>query len=261
MILRRFMKHVTDQNWFAVGLDVLVVITGIFLGMQVTDWNKERLLQELAVDYHDNLLTDLKMDRDDLKGMKVFSDVLLGYADQVLTFASGEADALPNSTLIPALLFAQFSYSHSPVTQTRDELVANGHFRLIGDREIKRKVTEYYQYSFGVISTYHRSNDYRKIIRQTLPPQIEDQIRQQCANWSFEDGSRVPERFYNCQIEIKADFGNALRRDFASNKALKPAITLQISELKTSKVNAETLLSGLNKLIALLEKKKQGSEK
>jgi hypothetical protein len=42
MILRRFMKHVTDQNWFAVGLDVLVVITGIFLGMQVTDWNEDR---------------------------------------------------------------------------------------------------------------------------------------------------------------------------------------------------------------------------
>lgn len=42
MILRRFMKHVSDQNWFAVGLDVLVVITGIFLGMQVTDWNEER---------------------------------------------------------------------------------------------------------------------------------------------------------------------------------------------------------------------------
>lgn len=42
MILRRFMKHVTDQNWFAVGLDVIVVITGIFLGMQVTERNEER---------------------------------------------------------------------------------------------------------------------------------------------------------------------------------------------------------------------------
>jgi hypothetical protein len=42
MILRRFMKHVTDQNWFAVGLDVLVVITGIFLGMQVSEWNEGR---------------------------------------------------------------------------------------------------------------------------------------------------------------------------------------------------------------------------
>lgn len=45
MILRRFMKHVTDQNWFAVGLDVIVVITGIFLGMQVTEWNNEREAQ------------------------------------------------------------------------------------------------------------------------------------------------------------------------------------------------------------------------
>lgn len=25
MILRRFMKHFSDQNWFAVGLDVLVI--------------------------------------------------------------------------------------------------------------------------------------------------------------------------------------------------------------------------------------------
>lgn len=42
MILRRFMQHVSDQNWFAVGLDLLVVITGIFLGMQVTEWNENR---------------------------------------------------------------------------------------------------------------------------------------------------------------------------------------------------------------------------
>ena len=27
MIIHRFMKHVTDQNWFAVGLDVIEVIS------------------------------------------------------------------------------------------------------------------------------------------------------------------------------------------------------------------------------------------
>jgi len=42
MILRRFTKHVTEQNWFAVGLDVVVVITGIFLGIQVADLNENR---------------------------------------------------------------------------------------------------------------------------------------------------------------------------------------------------------------------------
>jgi hypothetical protein len=42
MILRRFTKHLKDQNWFVVELDVLAVITGIYLGLQVSDWNEER---------------------------------------------------------------------------------------------------------------------------------------------------------------------------------------------------------------------------
>ncbi len=42
MILRRFTQHVNEQNWFAVALDVLVVVVGIFLGMQVTEWNEAR---------------------------------------------------------------------------------------------------------------------------------------------------------------------------------------------------------------------------
>jgi hypothetical protein len=38
------MKHIKEQNWFAVGLDVIVVIVGIFLGMQVQEWYEERKL-------------------------------------------------------------------------------------------------------------------------------------------------------------------------------------------------------------------------
>ena len=58
MILRRFTKHFTDQNWFAVGLDVLVVISGIFLGMQVTDWNENRKDNAEIVTIISHLLTD-----------------------------------------------------------------------------------------------------------------------------------------------------------------------------------------------------------
>jgi len=46
MILRRFMLHVKEQNWFAVGLDVIVVIVGIFLGLQVQSAYEERQAQE-----------------------------------------------------------------------------------------------------------------------------------------------------------------------------------------------------------------------
>ena len=40
MILRRVTEHVRAQNWFAVLLDLLVVVTGVFLGLQVTQWNE-----------------------------------------------------------------------------------------------------------------------------------------------------------------------------------------------------------------------------
>jgi|GEM_PF-1708470 len=42
MILRRLTKHVKDQNWFAVGLDFLIVVVGILIAFQITSWNEAR---------------------------------------------------------------------------------------------------------------------------------------------------------------------------------------------------------------------------
>ena len=42
MILRSVMKHVRDQNWFAVGLDFVIVVVGVFIGIQVANWNDAR---------------------------------------------------------------------------------------------------------------------------------------------------------------------------------------------------------------------------
>jgi len=43
MILRSVMKHVRDQNWLAVGIDFFIVIVGVFIGIQVANWNEARL--------------------------------------------------------------------------------------------------------------------------------------------------------------------------------------------------------------------------
>ncbi|MEL7016115.1 MAG: hypothetical protein AAFR72_09385 [Pseudomonadota bacterium] len=42
MLLRRITHHVKDQNWFAVGIDFLIVVIGVFIGIQVANWNEER---------------------------------------------------------------------------------------------------------------------------------------------------------------------------------------------------------------------------
>jgi len=42
MLLRRFTKHVNDQNWFAIFLDFLIVVVGVFIGIQLGNWNEAR---------------------------------------------------------------------------------------------------------------------------------------------------------------------------------------------------------------------------
>lgn len=39
MLLRRMIQHVTDQNWFAVFIDFVIVVVGVFIGIQVSNWN------------------------------------------------------------------------------------------------------------------------------------------------------------------------------------------------------------------------------
>ena len=43
MLLRRITKHVKDQNWFAVGIDFCIVVIGVFIGIQVANWNASQL--------------------------------------------------------------------------------------------------------------------------------------------------------------------------------------------------------------------------
>ena len=42
MILRRITQHVREQNWTAVGIDFVIVVAGVFIGIQVSNWNAAR---------------------------------------------------------------------------------------------------------------------------------------------------------------------------------------------------------------------------
>jgi hypothetical protein len=48
MLLRRITKPVKDQNWFAIGIDFAIVVSGVFVGLQVTSWNEARVAESRA---------------------------------------------------------------------------------------------------------------------------------------------------------------------------------------------------------------------
>ena len=46
MLLRHLIEHVRAQNWTAVCIDLVVVVVGVFVGIQVANWNESRLEAE-----------------------------------------------------------------------------------------------------------------------------------------------------------------------------------------------------------------------
>ncbi len=59
MILRRLTENIKTQNWFAVVLDFIIVVVGVFVGLQVSNWNDVKK-DELSREYYlERLASDL----------------------------------------------------------------------------------------------------------------------------------------------------------------------------------------------------------
>lgn len=60
MILRRFSEHIRKQNWFAVGLDLTVVVVGIYIGLQADAWMSAKQDRDLEIEYLERLVSDME---------------------------------------------------------------------------------------------------------------------------------------------------------------------------------------------------------
>lgn len=60
MLLRSISKHVKEQNWFAVALDFFIVIVGILIAFQISNWNETRLDQKAYEQAHDRMVIEAK---------------------------------------------------------------------------------------------------------------------------------------------------------------------------------------------------------
>ena len=63
MLLRSITKHVRDQNWLAVALDFFIVVAGILIAFQITNWNEARTDAIQEKEILADLLDDLRADQ------------------------------------------------------------------------------------------------------------------------------------------------------------------------------------------------------
>ena len=62
MLLHRVIEHVREQNWTAIGIDFVIVVIGVFVGIQVANWNASLADERRGRAYAARLAADLERD-------------------------------------------------------------------------------------------------------------------------------------------------------------------------------------------------------
>jgi hypothetical protein len=166
MLLRRLMQHVKDQNWFAVGLDFLIVVTGVFIGIQVANWNAARLqvqreamlLEALRTDFRSidqSLLHSVAYHERSIEGLRAIATALRAGTlsdDERLKFENG-------------LRYGYLDAASSTASGVLLELLASGDLTLLQDPHLRAALSDFESHREASISA---SSDIRRYVSQYL---------------------------------------------------------------------------------------------
>ena len=127
MIIKRVSQALARQDWSTVVIEILVVVVGIFLGLQVDDWNERRKYRQIESVYLEKLAADIATMREELSGQAERFDAtrqrmmaaLAGLEDCTLTDTTREDVAF---TLERYQVVGPMSY----LSATYEEMVESG---------------------------------------------------------------------------------------------------------------------------------------
>jgi hypothetical protein len=138
MLLRRITEHIREQNWFAVFLDFVVVVVGIFVALQVTEWNElrkerkdeARLLRQIV--HEIDAIIAVSIDWIDTYTARQ----AMRHAAMRVVQGDDPADALTDEQS-HALWRTHITFWAYESLTTLDELMGTGRLRVIRDEEIR----------------------------------------------------------------------------------------------------------------------------
>ena len=84
MILRRLSQSIKEQNWMAIVIEFVLLVAGVFLGIQVANWNAARIDQQRADELFVRLIDDLESEKNNVDGLRHYYKTTVAYAKVAL---------------------------------------------------------------------------------------------------------------------------------------------------------------------------------
>ncbi len=161
MIFRRIKAHVEKENWFAVGVDFCIVVIGVFIGIQVANWNASQyeLREETAI--VERLRSDFERVKEDSDRSLAFHAMM---AEDIRTVLRSLRSGVLKDEDIPAfegaLLLGTAFQTSADRAGSFTELMSSGRGNVLRDRDLLHMLVDYEDFleRFAVARNYYIEN-------------------------------------------------------------------------------------------------------
>ncbi|MFK7863878.1 MAG: hypothetical protein AB8B95_06570 [Pseudohongiellaceae bacterium] len=237
MVITRLNKEIQEQNWVSVLVDLLIVIIGLFSGLQADSWwqqyqdslQEQTYLLELREDFNGN--QDLFEGAIE-EGERVLSDMV-----SLLEQAKQAAPTLDPSELDERLSSLQSMPTFIPISRAFDILSGSGDLAILSNRNLKNSLADFYSFA-KVIELVQGTHEQQLV--HTFQPYLSanTEIARLMISWEEEGVSGLPEPVSNSGI---SDLTST--RGFRNIVIEKYYSTRDLNDLHKSlqEVNAEIL--------------------
>ena len=257
MIFRSVSKHVNDQNWFAVVIDFAIVVFGVFFGLQIGDWNNQRLQTEKTEILTERLANDFGVDLWVASSFLAYHQDVLANAKLVLDDLTNREHLTDNKLLISAFRATQFNrLNHTP---TYKELLSTGGYELLAKSELGKIATVFYKHTVVEdIEGDGKSSDYRHLFRTIIPIEVQLEAAELCGDGPSSLENIMNEKStlsYDCKLTLsesqlseaasklrsQPEFSDFLRRRIASLSAQVRDLKILLERTKPYRASKEIL--------------------
>jgi hypothetical protein len=236
MILRRVIAHVGKQEWTAIVIDLAIVIVGVFIGIQVSNWNAEREATLRGAIFTERLKADL---RDEAW----YYQLQVEYNRQVLTNAERAIAALSNSSadanealLISAYRATQYK-QRSRNRSTYDELVSTGTIGLIRNRTLRNTAMQVFNFpTLDNISREGMQSRYREAFRMSVSNDVQRALMKHCGDRFVAVGDYrglVALLDYPCRTDLPVALIDEAATTLRTNQNLVPLLRLRVADIES----------------------------
>lgn len=248
MILRRLTANLRAQNWTAIAIELVIVIVGVFLGIQAANWNQARLERREA----ELLLTQLRPEltglADYFQGVKEYYAITKSYADRAFAGWEGDPSVSDREFVVSAYQASQIM-GVGTQAEIWSLIFGANEIRNIEDAAIRNDLSRLMTFDFSLVNMDEVRTKYREDVRRIIPQHIQSAIRKQCGDRRHPGRRGLFQLPRSCDIDLPDSDARAAADKLRSRPDLPDELRWHLAAAATLLLNIETL-DGLTRDLA-----------